>query len=315
MDVNNDGLFEEFNQEQAPVSEMNAPSTEVKLPFPDEDFNEFGKVKKLRGRMLKKLLRQEWKFYLPTMSLLSVLVLAAGIIFSVLLRFMIEKPEAFDNNFFPLFFAGWAITYVYGTIGLSIFSMIYPVYRYNKNFFQNEGYLTFSIPASAEEQLFAKRIAAIVCQAVSVLVTLVSITLVLLIAGVTPAMLGEVFAPIGDFFALEPMHAVLFTVELLLTLIVTTLMGPCVYGAVSCGLSKSTGQKKIGVSILIVFLVVGAVESVVSGFTSFVIIPLSYAGPIGLHIALWLGIIVNAAITVACFLFELHFLKKKLDLK
>lgn len=313
MDVK-DGIFDEFSQDNAPMSE----STEVKLPLPDEDFNEFGNLKKLRGRMLKKLLRQEWKFYLPIMSLLSLLVLVSGVVFSLLLRLVISKPEMFDNNFFPFFFIGWTVAYVYGVIGMSIFSAIYPVIRYNKNFFQSEGYLTFSIPASMEEQLSAKRIAAVVCQLIAFLVLVVSLVFLFLVLGIMPEVgevLSEMFGAIGESFILEPVHGVLFTVEIILSILVSLVMSPCVYGAASCFLSKTTGKKKLGISIVLVFLVVSVAQSVVSGATQMIMIPLMHLGAVGLHIQLWLGIIFNVAITVGCIIFELHFLKKKLDLK
>lgn len=314
MDVNKDDFFEELAQEGAPMVEDNP----IKLPLPDEDFDEFGKVKKMRKRVIKKLLRQEWKFYLPIMSLLSALVLVASIIFSVLLRFLIAKPEAFNNGFFPFFFLGWTIVFIYGIVGISIFSTIYPVVRYNKNFFKSEGYLTFSIPASMEEHLYAKRVAAIVCGLVSILVTVVSLGILVLVLGVLPEV-GEtiaiVFESLGNAFLVEPVHAVLFTVEILLSLFVSLVMSPCIYGAASCFLSKTTGKKKLGVSILLVFLAVGVVQSVVSGISQTIMIPLFMIGEVGLHIAIWIGIVVNVAVTIGCIIFELHFLKKKLDLK
>lgn len=314
MDVKQDDFFEEFKQENPPMVE----DTPIKLPLPNEDFDEYGRVKKLRGRILKKLLKQEWKFYFPIMSLLSLLVLVAGLVFSVLLRIMINKPEAFDNNFFPFFFISWTVVYVYGMAGMSLFTMIYPVVRYNKNFFQSEGYLTFSIPASMEEHLYAKRIAAVICQAVSIVVLLLSLTILFLVIGNVPQVLDglkQAFGAIGEAIVLEPVHGVFFCIEIVLTMLIGLVMSPCIYGAASCFLSKTTGKKKLAVSILLVFLVVGVIESVISGITSVIMIPLMHLGAVGLHIQLWLGILVNAAVTVACFLFELNFLKKKLDLK
>ena len=313
MDVNNE-IFEEFSKNE---STMSAPK-EIKLPLPPEDFDEFGKVKTVRGRMLKKLFKQEIRFYKPITSLLLGLVLVAGIIFSILLKLSIEQPEQFSNTFFSMMFIGWTLIYVYGAIGASIFSAIYPVWRYNKNFFHSEGYLTFSIPASAEEQLLAKRLAALLCQAVCGLVIIISVVILCCVVGIGPEMwqgLGKVFSAIGTAFLLEPVHAVFFTIEVLLLLIVSTIMMPCVYGAVSCLLSKSTGKKKLGKAMLLIFLVVGAVESVVAGATQVITIPLMSMGAVGVHISLWLTLIVYAAVTIGCWLFELHFLKKKLDLK
>ena len=79
MDVNQEEFFEEFKSETAPMVE----DTPIKLPLPDEDFNEFGQVKKVRGRMLKKLLKNEMKHYLPILLGLGGLILLLSIFFEI----------------------------------------------------------------------------------------------------------------------------------------------------------------------------------------------------------------------------------------
>ena len=315
MDVKDDFFDETFQSEGEPSSTDTAV---IKLPLPPEDFDEFGQVRKLRKRMLKKLFKQEMRFYAPIIGLLSGLVILASILFSVALRAVDVVPEDADITFLTIFLFGSGIVYVYGAIGLSIFSCIYPVWRYNKNFFQSEGYLTFSVPASMEEHLFAKRIAAVLCQVVSSFAITISLLALCSILGgweEVAVVFDNILAGFVDIFYLEPVHMTLFTVEILLLILVSSFMTPCVYGLASCLLSKTTGKKKLGTIIVLVFLLVGAVESVVMWGIELVLVPLMLIGIVGVHIALWLFVLIFAAITVVCWIFELRFLKNKMDLK
>lgn len=311
MDIK-DGVFEEFNQNTPPMYE----DKPVKLPFPDEDFDENGRVKPLRRRMLKKLLRQEMKFYMPVMTFMLACLLVVGLIFSIFLRVLIYSPDAFESDAFLWIFIPACVLYVYGLIGGSLFSIIYPVTRYNKNFFKGEGYLTFSIPASAEEHIFAKRLAAILCQVIMMTAIILSVLILLLMIGdaETWSAIGMVFQAIGDLYVLEPVHAILFTLEALVFLVVGTCVGPCIFGAASCFLSKQTEKKKIATTVVLVLIVTSVVQSVLSMLAQTVVIPL-LDSKVGIHIAIWLYLLVNAAVTVLCVLYEIKFLKKKLDLK
>lgn len=312
MDIK-DGVFEEFNENTPPVYE----DKQIKLPLPDEDFDENGRVKPLRKRMLKKLLRQEMKYYMPMMSFILACVLGVGLLFSIFLRITIHTPDVWDSNYFLWIFIPSVVLYIYGIIGGSLFSIIYPVTRYNKNFFKGEGYLTFSIPASAEEHIFAKRIAAIICQLVMTVAIIVSLVMLVLIVGVGAEFLdalGILFAAIGELYTLEPVHAALFTLEALVFLAISACVGPSIFGAASCFMSKKTERKKIATTVVIVFIAVGVVNSLLSMLTEAILLPL-LDSMVGIHIAIWAYLLINAGVTVLCVLYEIKFLKNKLDLK
>ena len=205
---------------------------------------------------------------------------------------------------------------MYGIIGGSWFGVVYPITRYNKNFFKGEGYLTFSLPASAEEHIFAKRIAAILCQVIMTLAIIVSLLILFLIIGEDEIWsgIGMICKTIGELYTLEPVHAILFTVEALVFMVVGTCVGPCIFGAVSCFLSKQTEKKKIATTVVIVLIGTTIVQTAITMLTQTVFLPLLDSA-VGIHIAIWLYLLVNAAVTVLCVLYEIKFLKKKLDLK
>ena len=312
MDIK-DGVFEEFNQNTPSVCE----DKQIKLPLPDEDFDENGKLKPLRKRVFKKLLRQEMKFYKPLLIIMLVCLLGVGLALSIFLRILAYTPMPLDGTDLTWIILPLALLYLYGLIGGSLFGLIYPVVRYNKNFFKGEGYLTFSIPASAEEHVFAKRLAAIFCQLVMTIAVILSLVMLVLIVGAGTEFVdffSSLFALIGDLYTLEPVHAILFTVEALVFLLVITCVGPSLFGAASCFMSKQTERRKIATTVIIVFIVVGVVNSLLSMLIEIMLIPL-LSSEVGVHIAIWIYLLINVGITVLCVLYEINFLKKKLDLK
>ncbi len=318
MDVKNSEVFDEFNENQATMSLTNeiAPTeTEFQLPLPETDYGKNGKVKKVRSRMLKKLLKVELNHYLLPAVFFTVFVLVLGVFFSILLHDELQTPTEEYNINGLLILSG--LMYVYAAGGFGIYAYIAPVQRYNKNFFKEEGYLTFSVPASMEEHVLAKRIAAIACTLFAGLVVWLSILLTCLIAdggnflNLLSVELSEIF---DNLFVNEPVHTVFFTIEFAFISLIGVPMMPCVFGAASCALSKYTGKKKSGITVLLVFLAVSAIESLfITTVTTDVL--MIFNSPVGIHIGLWIIILLQAGLTVGAFWFEIYYLKKKLNLR
>ncbi len=341
MDVKDDGFFDEPKENEVPKVELNAETpveTEaervrvvmpseaaiVKLPFPDKDFDENGRVKKLRGRIVKKLLKCELKYYLPILITVVSIVLLAGLFFGASLKIMIEnmeraaatnyEHEVSDEVLLAVLFSG--LFYIFCCYGGIFFMQIFPVSRYNKNFFKNEGYLTFSIPASAEEHIAAKRIGAIICSVAAFLAVGVSLFAVLLITGGVEPFFEEFWAIISSLYGLEGFgtHAVFFTVEMVISFLLGIVLTPCLYGAMSCLLSKLTGGWKL-IWVIITVVVCVALVEIAYTYVATYGISTWLMTPMGLHIFAWLGILVQAGLIIGCIAYEIHYLKKKLDLK
>ncbi len=317
-----DDLFENENEkEKRPLPTVNQAPTyatkeelpSVKLPLPEKDFNKKGKLKKVRGRVLKKLLKQEFRHYLPiTLGLMGLLLFTA--LFCGLSLRSLTKSNA-DAAMLPsLFTVSSILLFILCCSGSALFISIYPIARYDKNFFKNEGYLTFSVPVSMEEHVFAKRIAAVVCSYAMAAVIALSIGIIALLVGGT-----GLFREIGSFLKMLSgtevvgRHVVWYFIELALSALVGGVLTPSLYGALTCALSKITGKQKTWVVILIVFIAAmvlntfSASNIVYGGF-----FPATLAW---LHISMWISIIGQILATVACIFFEIWYLKKKLDLR
>ncbi len=314
-------LAPEFDPQTARVGEGAAdapfPSdmAKVELPFPPKDYTKKGSLKRVRGRVLKKLLKNEWRYYFPiTLALMGIVVLV-GLVYGFILRKDMTMEE-YDASFTFVALVG-SLVFLLSFAGGILFSQIYPVVRYNKSFFQNEGYLTFSIPASAEEHVFAKRIAAVLCTLGMTAAILLGALLTAWISGGLEGTFEDVRFELELLFGMDfssTGDVVLSVIENVLSAIVGLFMLPAAYGAISCVLSKSAGKRKTFTVLVLVFLGVAALESVFSYLLVFgtAWIPATSAG---VHISAWVTLLLESGLTVGCTYFEIWYLKNKLDLK
>ncbi len=304
MDVKTDEFFNEPTQNQPPMSEP----TEVKLPFPQGDYNKQGKLKRVRGRMLKKLLKCEIKHYLPLMICIISALIISSIGWGLCIRATDGIPDETEN---PLWFLEFSFGFLFivSLSGSAIFALSYPVTRYNKNFFQDEGYLTFSVPASAEEHVLAKHLGAIICNLIISVAVLISVGCLIATIGGMSA-LGNT---IGEIFKFKSAHLLFLSIEVGISAAVGVCMIPTVFGIGSCLFSKQSGKKKTIRVILTVALAYVLIQSsTIFGLMNGVFFPKTATG---LHIMIWLWIFFLAGITVGCYFWEVWYLKHKLDLK
>ncbi len=325
MDIKSDGFFEEVTQLEIVIPDpirdeedctLSNPS-QVELPLPPKDFDKKGRVRKVRKRVLNKLLKYEYRYYLPVVCILSAILLGLGLLFGLTLRNMVRgdmtEAEVVINTFALL---PSMLLYIIACGGSAIFMQILPIVRYNKNFFQNEGYMTFSIPATAEEQVLAKRLSAIVASLLLSAATAVSGAFVVLLNGGFGELWDSAEMIMQILFgggADETAYYVYLLVEAFISWIVGMFLTPSLYGFASCLLSKISGGMKLALSILIVFFTVACSQL---AFSFLVTYGTSWIDtPLGNHIWQWISIFFKAVLTVGCILFEIWYIKKKMDLR
>lgn len=168
MDVLNDTFFEE-------------PKTVN--PFPEEDYNKKGKLRRVRPRILKKLLKYEFKAYLTPMLIMLAALFALAIALCVLGCFI--TPEDFENNSDsdPGRMIAWAIglvIFIWVALAAIFFPLVFATKTYHKQFFTSQGYLTLSIPASPQEHILAKRIAGYIAMAIGSIAAVIAIIIAFL---------------------------------------------------------------------------------------------------------------------------------------
>ena len=168
MDVLNDAFFEE-------------PKTVN--PFPEEDYNKKGKLRRVRPRILKKLLKYEFKAYLTPMLIMLTALFALAIALCVLGCFI--TPEDFENNSDsePGRMIAWVIglvIFIWVALAAIFFPLVFATKTYHKQFFTSQGYLTLSIPASPQEHILAKRIAGYIAMAIGSIAAVIAIIIAFL---------------------------------------------------------------------------------------------------------------------------------------
>ena len=168
MDVLNDTFFEE-------------PKTVN--PFPEEDYNKKGKLRRVRPRILKKLLKYEFKAYLTPMLIMLAALFALAIALCVLGCFI--TPEDFENNSDsdPGRMIAWVIglvIFIWVALAAIFFPLVFATKTYHKQFFTSQGYLTLSIPASPQEHILAKRIAGYIAMAIGSIAAVIAIIIAFL---------------------------------------------------------------------------------------------------------------------------------------
>lgn len=327
MDINKketEPVFAEFEKDpQAPTSETpvkaaeeqvaveeiaatEAPEAEAKpvvFPFPESDYNKKGELKKVRGRMLKKLLKYEFRAIFPALSIGVAILFGLTVLMIILLNVQLNENLA-------IFTVLSALLYIYALVAIIFVGAGIAISRYNKNFFKEEGYLTFSIPASMEEHTLAKHISGILSTLIGIVASLISL-LVLFAFGLDDllSIFQGMEITIGNpvSFVFEVIEGVIIFAETLVAIF-------CVAGALTCWGQKFKRKRSIVFRVLIAYIIFMVLESLLLTTLNFAFIDFFYTTA-GIHISNCLQILFNAGVIVFSFWYETRYLKKKLNLK
>ena len=158
--------------------------------------------------MFKKLLKYDMKAIWNVWWILAVSVLGASTVAAFLLRFVISNLESVGYVGVTMTFATSIAMLMLVLLFLGIYSSIFVTlvlvyFRFYKNFYTDEGYLTFTLPTSRKLLLLSKTVNALIWMALHVALYAVSIFLICLFA--PPAYNGGFFnfvalQEIGSFF-------------------------------------------------------------------------------------------------------------------
>jgi hypothetical protein len=296
MDVN-DRFFEE---------------TTAKRPFPDEDYHASGKLRNVRGRILKKLLKYEFKAYLKPMLIVLAALFALAISLCILGCFITPEEFNYETEEDPLRMIAWTIAmvvFVWAAMASVVLPIGFASKRYHKQFFTSEAYLTLSIPATPEEHILAKRIAAYVAILVGTLAAvLAAIISFLPIFGMLGT--GEVMPPIdsSETIAVSGWDVLYVILEGILS----PLFFLAICGAFLCW--RHRGLK----TWMIVLLAVGIyfLSTVLNIFLiGFILEIPPETWEILLEVGKWVGFVAKCVLLYLLFLYETQTLRKKINLK
>lgn len=236
--------------------------------------------------MLKKLLKYEFKAVSKSLvpMLLAIFGLSVLSSFIIVLNNAISRSSAASSVFAAIFQIITSIILVFSVIALfaSILIVIFLLLqRYYKNFFTDEGYLTFTLPVEVKQLLATKLISGFVWTIVGTIVIFVSIMFFLPFATAEDGhlisfdVLTTFIDVISSFYRyVGTLNSVLFTVEFILLGVIGVISQLLLYYlAITIG-SIIAKKHKILASIGMYFAI-NSVTGIVAGIIMFLIMLIS----------------------------------------
>ncbi len=147
------------------------------------------------GKLLKHEIIDTWKIFL----LLDVVALLLGVIVGAV-GFVAVQIKDMPSILIVLLVLG-VVGYLMLLVSLSVLTLVYIVVHFYRSMFSSQGYLTFTLPATATQIVSAKLLSAVIFQLINSICITVSICIAVwgvMIAGYKEA-LDEVFDFLYDF--------------------------------------------------------------------------------------------------------------------
>lgn len=183
------------------------------------------------------------------------------------------------------------------------------LYRYYKNFFTDEGYLTFTLPVTRDQLLWSKIINAFIWEIATFLAVTVCGTAILLILG--SDILQELISGIGEIAEYLFTNSGVYVIEAVLLLAFSAL-GSLLLGYLCITIGSVVAKKQKLLASIGLYLLG---SYIVSGITQIIFITvLATLTPTSLHLSLILLILINAGLCAAYYFINRSLLTNKLNL-
>lgn len=156
--------------------------------------------------MFAKLLKQEWKATRGVLGVLSLAVLGVGILGAIVIRIFASEPELLFGEDSPLVWLTGILVImlvfmVIGIIGYVLGAQIILAYRFYKNKFTDEGYLTFTLPVSSKQIFLSSMVNILLWECIIGLVVLLVIAIMVAFGAVEEGFVNlQALGDMGDFF-------------------------------------------------------------------------------------------------------------------
>ena len=284
------------------------------FPLPESDYDANGQLRPVRKRMLKKLLAYEMKALFKPMLVVAVILFAISLFLGVY-GLTVNLASDYGVTYWSLAL----VPYVYAVGAMLVTPWIAASKRYKKHFFENEGYLTFSIPASAEEHLLAKRVSGLLMMLIADLFALLSVCVSILPFCLRTSDFA-IFQIFGNLFKMmfagNTVHITFVVLEMLVLSVVGSVFFFTLLGAWNClrhrGVKRRTSVV-VGLVAYIAFVIFEAVLVSIAGDGSSALIVMNSRAFV--HISICFQILLYLFLIWLCTRFELRTLKYKLNLK
>lgn len=273
--------------------------------------------------MVRKLLKYEWAHFIKTIMPMELILLGIAL----LTRF-VQFFEA-DTTAYKIISISSVTMFCIACAVCLIMTFVININRFYRNLYSSEGYLSFTLPVTVDQHIFAKLITA-------VLTTLLSLVSVVAAVCITTAgdVLGEVFKAAGFLvkraFDFAGWQTPLFAVEFLLLLAV--ILASSYLLLYACATLGQTAKKRrvlasFGIYFIYyiikqvlgtIFIIVFSVVSDTAWFVKFVdwVFDAFRNHPlISTHISIWIAMLFTAVLGFVYYIINRFVMKNKLNLE
>lgn len=283
--------------------------------------------------MFSRLLKHEWRANAGLLGLLSLAAGGIGVLATVVLRILVNSSETLLDTL-----GDWAVVVMsalgmflfFSVVALSVYAIAVQVilmYRFYKNKYTDEGYLTFTLPVKTTHIFWSSFVNMLIWLAISLLVVVTVIFLAAFFGTARDGLVNwdilEGIKRILHILSLEDWKEIFrdtYTVPYLIIMAVTVLTAPfyALFVPMACITAGAVLAKKhkilasFGVYYALNFAV-GIVTSVAAVVPSILMLGNGDMG--GYYVtSSAIQLAVTLALTVGSYFFTIHVMKKKLNL-
>ena len=202
--------------------------------------------------------------------------------------------------------------YIFSVIATLIIGYLFGIQSFYQSLFTGNGYLTLSLPVTADQLIWSKLISAITIMFASIIITILSALIFFIgLPAETLEAMYEGVSIMGDIIAEYVKIDALLVFETILMIIISIPMSFLVFYAVmSIGQLFTVKNRKHIAILLYVGLIFG--WSILSQFAIEPIFELTTK--VSIHFTMWLRIVFNAGITVGCYFIVRYIIRNKINL-
>jgi hypothetical protein len=284
--------------------------------------------------MFSRLLKHEWKANAGLLGLLSLAAAGIGVLATVVLRILVNTSGSLwwevEEGLGVILVVALGMFLLFAVVALSVYAIAVQVillYRFYKNKFTDEGYLTFTLPVKPTQIFWSSFLNMLIWLVISALVVFAVVFLAVLFGTAEHGLVNtDVFDAMKELLELvweidwqmllQEQYSIPYLIVLGLTFLVTPFyalilpMACITAGAVLAKKHKILAS--FGVYYVVNF-VVGIITSVASVAPT--ILMMNSSEPEGYYLmSLAIQLVISLALTLGAYFFTIHVMKRKLNL-
>ena len=176
--------------------------------------------------MVKKLLKHEAKYYARTLIIIEAVIFALALFTRLLLFF------EFDSIVYYILQGSSYAMFALAAYAALIVTFILCIVRFYKNFFSNEGYLSFTLPVTTNQHLLAKLLSAVV-YSIIVFVSVIAAALITVSGDILNEVVKAGVFLLKNLIAELPksgtIHLILYVIEFIVIMLLSVISSYLLY--------------------------------------------------------------------------------------